>query len=55
VREFARLEHDAGVAIERVLVDVKHMLNETVHGDASLYSPRIVAWIVAGYFAQPVE
>ena len=50
VRTFARAERDAGTPVERVLVDLKQLLAETVHGDADLFAKRVVGWAVAGYY-----
>lgn len=50
VRAFARAEREAGIPVERVLVDLKRLLAETVHGDAELFAKRLVGWAVAGYY-----
>lgn len=50
VRAFARGEREAGIPVERVLVDLKRLLAETVHGDAELFAKRVVGWAVAGYY-----
>jgi hypothetical protein len=50
VRAFARAERDAGVPVERVLVELKRLLAETVHADADLFAKRVVGWAVAGYY-----
>lgn len=50
VRAFARAERDAGVPVERVLVDLKRLLAETVYADADLFAKRVVGWAVAGYY-----
>lgn len=47
---FARAERDAGTPVERVLVDLKQLLAETVHGDADIFAKRVVGWAVAGYY-----
>jgi hypothetical protein len=50
VRMFARAERAAGTPVERVLVDLKQLLAETVHADADLFAKRVVGWAVAGYY-----
>ena len=47
---FARAERESGTPVERVLVDLKRLLAETVHGDADLFAKRVVGWAVAGYY-----
>jgi len=53
VRAYARVELDAGMPMERVLVELKALLAETVHGDADLFAKRVVGWAVAGYYRSP--
>ena len=55
VRMFARAEREAGTPVERVLVDLKQLLAETVHGDADLFAKRVVGWAVAGYYHSSKE
>jgi hypothetical protein len=50
VRSYARGEREQGVPMERVLVELKRLLAETVHGDADLFAKRVVGWAVAGYY-----
>jgi hypothetical protein len=50
VRSFARAEREAGLPMERVLVELKRLLAENVHGDADLFAKRAVGWAVAGYY-----
>ena len=50
VRAFARAEREADIPVERVLVDLKRLLAETVHGEADLFAKRVVGWAVAGYY-----
>lgn len=50
VRSFARAEREAGIPVERVLVDLKRLLGETVHSEADLFAKRVVGWAVAGYY-----
>lgn len=50
VRSFARAERDAGIPVERVIVDLKRLLVETVHGEADVFVKRVVGWAVAGYY-----
>jgi len=50
VRVFARAEREAGVPVERMLVDLKRVLAETVYTDADLFAKRVVGWAVAGFF-----
>lgn len=55
VRTFARGEREAGMPMERVLVELKGLLAETVHGDADLFAKRVVGWAVAGYYRSPQD
>jgi hypothetical protein len=50
VRTFARAAREGGIPVERVLVDLKRLLAETVHGEADLFATRVVGWAVAGYY-----
>lgn len=50
-REFARAQRVAGVAVEKVIIDVKAIVRSEAGELALLFLPRIVGWTVAGYFA----
>jgi hypothetical protein len=51
VREFSRARRLEGVAIEKVLIEVKQLIREETGDHAPLFTPRVVGWAVAGYFA----
>jgi hypothetical protein len=51
VRAYAAGRRAAGDPVERILVDVKELLHETVGSDIDLFKHRIVGWTVAGFFA----
>ena len=55
VRMFARAEREAGIPMERVLVELKQLLADTVHGDADIFAKRVVGWAVAGYYQASKE
>jgi len=55
VRSYARAERDAGIPVERVLVELKRLLAEIVHGEAELFAKRVVGWAVAGYYHSATE
>jgi len=50
VRAYARAQREIGIAIERVLVDVKALVSERMLADTPVFIPRVVGWTVAGYF-----
>ena len=52
---FARAEREAGTPVERVLVELKQLLAETVHSDADIFAKRVVGWAVAGYYQASKE
>jgi hypothetical protein len=52
VREYAHAQHEAGARIEQVLVEIKAIVAETVLEDASVFTPRVVGWTVAGFYSR---
>lgn len=50
MRQFARAEREAGIPVERVIIDLKRVLAETVPGDVDVFVKRVVGWAVAGYY-----
>lgn len=50
-RAFARARREEGVTVERVIIEVKAMVNEIVMRHPGVFIPRVVGWTVAGYFA----
>jgi hypothetical protein len=51
VRAHARAWREAGKSIERVLIDVKALVREHTGQDEPIFTPKVVGWTVAGYFA----
>ena len=51
VRSYARALRLDGVAVERMIVDVKAMVRAETGNHELVFMPRIVGWAVAGYFA----
>jgi hypothetical protein len=50
-RAYARTQREAGVRIEEVLRDVKHMLVEETGINEPILKPKVIGWTVAGYYA----
>ena len=50
-RAYAREQREAGRDIARVLVDVKALVRDLLGDDEPLFTPKVVGWTVAGYFA----
>ena len=50
-RTFARTQREAGIAVERVIIEVKGIVRAETADDDLVYVPRLVGWTVAGYFA----
>jgi hypothetical protein len=51
VRSYARAWREAGKDIEHVLIDVKALVREHTGTDEPIFTPKVVGWTVAGYFA----
>jgi hypothetical protein len=51
VRDFARVAREHGLSISELLIDVKELVRAQVGVDEPLFTPKIVGWAVAGYFA----
>jgi dephospho-CoA kinase len=51
VRAWAREQRESGAEVGRVLVDVKAMVRELMGDDELVFTPKVVGWTVAGYFA----
>lgn len=51
VRAYAKTMRQAGVSIGQVLVDVKGLVREHTGNDEPIFTPKIVGWTVAGFFA----
>ena len=49
-REYARAEHDAAVPVEKVIIEIKEILRTETSEHALIYIPRVVGWVVAGYY-----
>lgn len=49
-REYARAEHDAAVPVEKVIIEIKELLRTETSDHALVYIPRVVGWVVAGYY-----
>jgi hypothetical protein len=50
-RAHARAWREAGTSIEHVLIDVKALVREHTGRDEPIFTPKVVGWTVAGYFA----
>lgn len=50
-RAFARAQREAGVAVEKVIIEIKALVRAETNDRDLLYIPRLVGWTVAGYFA----
>jgi hypothetical protein len=51
VRRFAQLSREHGLSISELLIDVKALVRAHVGVDEPLFTPKVVGWAVAGYFA----
>ncbi|MFL5607420.1 MAG: hypothetical protein ACJ8AD_13305 [Gemmatimonadaceae bacterium] len=51
VRTFARLSREHGLSVAEVLIEVKALIRAHVGADEPLFTPKVVGWAVAGYFA----
>jgi hypothetical protein len=51
VRDYARARREAGSPVTSVLVEIKALLVEHAGTDAAPFTPKVVGWTVAGYFA----
>ena len=50
-RALARAEHDAGVPVEKMIIEIKELLRTQTSDHALVFIPRVVGWAVSGYFA----
>jgi hypothetical protein len=50
-RTHAHARREAGTNIEHVLIDVKALVREHTGRDEPIFTPKVVGWTVAGYFA----
>jgi hypothetical protein len=51
VRSYARSLRLDGIAVEKMLIDVKSIVREETGQHEVVYIPRVVGWAVSGYFA----
>jgi hypothetical protein len=51
VRGYARERREGGADIGRVLVEVKSIVRQLMGDDEPVFTPKVVGWTVAGYFA----
>jgi hypothetical protein len=51
VRTFARMSREHGLSISELLIEVKELIRAHVGADEPLFTPKVVGWAVAGYFA----
>lgn len=51
VRTHAREQREAGVEIGALLVEVKALVRVLMGDDEPVFTPKVVGWTVAGYFA----
>lgn len=51
VRHHARMMREAGVSIARTLIEMKDLVRAHTGSDEPIFTPKVVGWAVAGYFA----
>lgn len=51
VRAYARSQRENGVGITSLLIEVKRLIQEQAGKDAPVFTPRVVGWAVAGFYA----
>jgi hypothetical protein len=51
VRAFARASREGGLSIAELLIEVKGLVRANMGADEPLFTPKVVGWAVAGYFA----
>ncbi len=51
VRSYARALRLEGIAVEKMLIDVKSIVREETGQHELVYIPPVVGWAVGGYFA----
>jgi enhancing lycopene biosynthesis protein 2 len=51
VRAYARAMREAGIPVGRALVDVKDLVRAHTGYDEPIFTPKVIGWAVAGYFA----
>jgi hypothetical protein len=51
VRAYAKAMRETGVSIGQALVAVKDLVRAHTGHDEPLFTPKVVGWAVAGYFA----
>jgi hypothetical protein len=50
-RAYARAMREAGVTIGAALVDVKDLVRAHAGHDEPIFTPKVVGWVIAGFFA----
>jgi hypothetical protein len=50
VADYARASRLSGVQIGALLVDVKQLVRRTTGQDEVLFTPKVIGWVIAGYF-----
>lgn len=53
VRTYAQEARAAGLGISDLLIEVKAVLRANAGANLDIFTPKIVGWAVAGYFAEP--
>jgi len=51
VRAFARAMREADMAIGTALVEMKTLVHAHTGHDEPIFTPKVVGWAIAGYFA----
>jgi hypothetical protein len=51
VRAYARAMREAGMPVGRALVEVKDLVRAHTGYDEPIFTPKVIGWAVAGYFA----
>ena len=51
VRTYARAHRDAGSNVGAVLIEVKALVRDHAGFDAPIFTPKVVGWTVAGFYA----
>jgi hypothetical protein len=51
IRTYAKSQREAGVSVALVLIEVKALLRDHAGRDSAAFTPKLVGWTVAGYYA----
>jgi hypothetical protein len=50
-RDHARAQREAGMPVEKLIIDMKDAIRREAGEMEFLFIPRVIGWTVAGYFA----